>query len=81
MLLSVAVSRPHFVIDGWTTQKHPGDVRRRRDAPRFERDRRALGRPRARAVCVGRDGVPRPTGAQDAPLLAHESQSVILQLC
>ena len=43
MLLSVAVFRPHFVLDGWTTQKHPGDVLRRRDAPRFERDRRALG--------------------------------------
>ena len=55
MLLSVAVFRPHFVLDGWTTQKHPGDVLRRRDAPRFERDRRALGRPRARAVCVGRE--------------------------
>ena len=58
---------------------------RRTTAPRRATVRARPPRPwaaaRARCLRGSRTGVPRPTGAQDAPLLAHESQSVILQLC
>lgn len=69
----VILTRLHTGLEGWTTQSLSIGAPGRRNASRLERDRRALGRTRARTTCAGpKSGSRQLRSAGEAAHRAHE---------
>ena len=69
----VILARLHTGLEGWTTHSLSIGAPGRRNASRLERDRRALGRTRARTACAGpKPGSRQSRSAGEAAHRAHE---------
>ena len=71
----VILARLHTGLEGWTTHSLSIGAPGRRNASRLERDRRALGRTRARTACAGpKPGSRQSRSAGEAAHRAHEPE-------